>query len=58
MNEHIFNLENEIKIKKTDLVILLVVFCTFEISYFSFIALPIKLLYLALQSFFIVWGDY
>ena len=56
MNEHIFNLDNGIKIKKTDLVILLVVFCTFEISYFSFIALPIKLLYLVLQSFFIAWG--
>ena len=56
MNEHIFNLDNGIKIKKTDLVILLVVFCTFEISYFSFIALPIKLLYLVLQSFFITWG--
>ena len=56
MNEHIFNLDNKIKIMKTDLVIFFVVFCTFEVSYFSFIALPIKLLYLVLQVFFIVWG--
>lgn len=56
MNEHIFNWDNKIKIMKTDLVIFLVVFCTFEVSYFSFTALSIKLLYLVLQVFFYCVG--
>lgn len=52
MNKRIFNL----KIKKTDFLLALVVFSTFDISYLSFISMPIKLLYLTLQSFFVAYG--
>lgn len=56
MKEHILNVEQGLKIKRTDLIIVFAVFCTFEISYFSFILLPIKLFYLGLQSIFIILG--
>lgn len=56
MNEHIFDISNGLKIKKIDFLIILVVICTFEISYFSFSNMLIRLLYLAFQSFFIAWG--
>lgn len=45
-----------LKVKKSDLLIFLVVICDFEISWFSFISLPVKLLYLALQSALIGYG--
>ena len=42
MKEHILNVEQGLKIKRTDLIIVFAVFCTFEISYFSFILLLIR----------------
>lgn len=56
MNNRVLDFEQGIKIKKTDFFLALVVFSTFDISYLSFISLPIKLFYLACQSFFIAYG--
>jgi len=43
-------------IKKSDLIILFTVLSTFEVSYLSYISMPIKILYIACQSLLIVYA--
>lgn len=56
MSNLIFRIDHGLKIKKTDLIILLVVLCTFEISYLSYISLAVKIFYLLCQSAIIAYG--
>lgn len=56
MNDRVFSIDHGLKIKKTNLIILLAVLCTFEISYFSYISLPIKVFYLLCQTAMILYG--
>ena len=50
------NANMSLKIKTKDFIIFLIVFSTFEISVLSFLSLPIKLVYIFMQTMLILLG--
>lgn len=56
MKIKVLRMGNEIRVKKTDLILFFIVLLTVEVSYLSYIFMPIKICFLALQTVVIGWG--